>query len=146
MASRVVETGVEGLPQAIDDFERYCLGLLDDLELSAGLLKKLEAVVKVLRNELNEDAYMRVLHLWQETFSVLAETAFEGLGTDQLFKKASKDEMKEVLESDWLKRIDIVESVTGYVLIDAEKRFREKVIDTINDTLITKFDLGKIID
>lgn len=138
--------GVEDLPRAIDDFERYCQGLLDDLELSENLLKKLDAVVKVLRNELNEDAYMKVLHIWQEVFTILAETAFNGLGTDQLSKKPSKDEFKEVLESDWLKRIDIVESVTGYVLIDAEKRFREKVIDTINDTLITKFGLGKIID
>jgi hypothetical protein len=146
MDSRVAGTGVEDLQRAIDEFERYCLGLLDELELSKNLLTKIDAVVKVLLNELNEDTYMRVLQIWQEVFRVLSETVFDDLSMAQLLKKASKHEIKEVSESEWLKRIDIVESVTGYVLIDAEKRFRENVIDTVNDVLITKFSLGKIID
>jgi len=54
--------------------------------------------------------------------------------------------MKEVFESSWLKRFDIVESVTAYVLLDAEKRFKEKVLDTIHDSLIEQFNAGEIID
>ncbi|MFW9974608.1 MAG: hypothetical protein ACFFDQ_05050 [Candidatus Thorarchaeota archaeon] len=134
------------MPRAIDDFERYCLGLLNELSLSEEILEKIGKTVKILRHELNEDAYLRVFHIWQESFSALAETAFDGLGTDQLLEKASKREIQETLESDWLKRFDIVESVTAYVLLDAEKRFREKVSDTINDSLIAQFGSGEIIE
>ncbi|MHA3962301.1 MAG: hypothetical protein AM325_002070 [Candidatus Thorarchaeota archaeon SMTZ1-45] len=109
-------------------------------------MEKIDKVVKVLRHELNEESYLRILHIWQESFSALAEIAFDGLGTDQLLQEASKHEMKEVLESSWLKRFDIVESVTANVLLDAEKRFREKVIDTIHDSLIEQFNTGEIID
>jgi hypothetical protein len=134
------------MSRAIDDFERYCLGLLNELSLSEEILKKIDKTVKVLRHELNEEAYLRVFHIWQETFSALAETAFDGLGTDQLLEKASKREIQDTLDSDWLKRFDIVESVTGYVLLDAEERFSEKVSDTILDSLITQFGVGEIID
>ncbi len=134
------------MPRAIDDFERYCLGLLNELSLSEELLEKIDKAVKVLRHELNEESYLRVLHIWQESFSALAVTAFDYLDTDQLLQEASKHEMKEVFESSWLKRFDIVESVTAYVLLDAEKRFREKVLDTIHDSLMEQFNIAKIID
>ena len=142
----MIKAGVVGLPLAIDDFERYCLGLLNESSLSEELLEKIDKAVTVLRHELNEESYLRVLHIWQESFSALAETAFEGLDTDQLLQEASKQEMKEVLESSWLKRFDIVESVTAHVLLDAEKRFREKVLDTIHDSLIEQLSSGNIID
>ena len=134
------------MSRAIDDFERYCLGLLNELSLTEEILKKIDRTVKVLRHELNEEAYLRVFHIWQESFSALAETAFDGLGTDQLLEKVSNREIQDTLGSDWLKRFDIVESVTAYVLLDAEKRFKEKVYDTIIDSLITQFGAGKVID
>jgi len=71
------------LPRAIDDFERYCLGLLNELSLSEELLEKIDKAVKVLRHELNEESYLRVLHIWQESFSALAVTAFDYLDTDE---------------------------------------------------------------
>ncbi len=146
MALRLVEIGVEGLPHAIDEFERYCLGLLDELSLSEAILGKIDSTVRVLRNELNEDAYLRVLHLWQSSFDFLAENGFAGLGTDQLLMDASNNEMKETLESDWLKRFDIVESVTAHVLLDAEERFRENVIETIHESLQARYGGGDIVE
>jgi hypothetical protein len=134
------------LSRAIDDFERYCLGLLNELSLSKEILEKIDKTVKVLRHEFTEESYLRVFHIWQESFSALAETAFDGLGTDQLLEKASRHEIQNALGSDWLKRFDIVESVTAYVLLDAEKCFREKVSDTILDSLIAQFGSGEVID
>lgn len=144
MSSRGVKVGVLGLPRAMENFERYCQGLLDELELSEEVLEKIDSAMKVLRNELNADAYLRILHIWQDSFNYLADAAFDGLGTDQLLIDASKKEMKNALESDWLKRFDIVESVTAQVLLDAEKRFRDNVIETIHESLITQFGLGEV--
>lgn len=146
MALCLVEIEVEGLPHAIDEFERYCLGLLDELSLSEAILGKIDSTVKILRNELNEDAYLRVLHIWQSAFDFLAENGFAGLSIEQLLIDASKNEMKETLDSDWLKRFDIVESVTAYVLLDAEKRFKDNVIETIQDSLLTRFGRESIIE
>jgi hypothetical protein len=132
--------------RAIEDFERFCLGLLDELSLSEEILEKIDATVKVLQHELNEDSYLRVLHLWKESFRFLAENAFEELGIEQLCEKPSKSESKKALGSDWLKRFDIVESVTGYVLLDAEKRFRTQVLDTLQEALIGEFGFGEIVE
>ncbi|RLI56836.1 MAG: hypothetical protein DRO87_02860 [Candidatus Thorarchaeota archaeon] len=132
---------------AIESFESVCQLLIGDYALlTDDILTRLNKAAQQVDENIDLDSYLRVLDIWQESFAFLVDNAFPDLTLDELLEPPSKGELKEAMDSDWLKRFDFVECACRFILERSEASFRDDVLDLHTAKFIEDFEAGEILE
>ena len=136
-----------GSLDSVQSFEKICHNLIFDyFHINTEIVEKLNKAAKSVNDSINLESYMVVLKIWQDTFTFLVDHAFPELTIDELFEPASKEDMKEALESDWLKRFDFVETACRYILYNSEIDFYDELVNVHTTKFIEDLGAGEILE